>query len=204
MIGIINYGSGNIQAIANIYHRLNISFKIMEKPSQLHEASKLILPGVGAFDETMQRLDSSGMREALEKKVMEEKIPIIGVCVGMQIMAKKSEEGVLDGLGWIDGNVKKIKTATLQQKPHLPHLGWDTIQPLRESPLFDHIDLDKGFYFLHSFCFFCSKAEDVLASTDYGEEFASAVNVQNIYGVQFHPEKSHKNGIELLKNFASL
>lgn len=204
MIGIINYGSGNIQAIANIYHRLNIPCTIMDTPEQLAVADKLILPGVGAFDETMRRLDHSCMREVLDQRVLNDHVPIIGVCVGMQIMAERSDEGLLPGLGWIKGEVKRINTAALVNKPHLPHLGWDAIEQMRPSPLLDEIDPEKGFYFLHSYCFFCTNPEDVLARTTYSDEFASAVNAGNVYGVQFHPEKSHSNGIQIFKNFARL
>lgn len=204
MITIINYGSGNINAIGNIYNRLNIPFKIANSPQDVAGAEKIILPGVGAFDETISILDKSGFRSVLDKEVLENKVPVIGVCVGMQILAESSEEGALPGLGWIKGKVKKIDSSLLKSKPKIPHLGWNSIKITRNSILFDRIDEELGFYFLHSYYFDCSYEEDILATTYYGKEFASAVNHSNIFGVQFHPEKSHQNGVNLLKNFAKL
>jgi glutamine amidotransferase len=204
MIGIVNYGSGNIQAIANIYSRLNIPTKIITEPSELHEADKLILPGVGAFDETMKQLIGSGLKEELDKLVLHEKKPILGICVGMQIMAESSEEGTLDGLGWIKGRVKKFDISWFKQKPYLPHMGWNTIIPKTGHPIFSNLDAEQGFYFVHSYYFECADDSNILATSDYGIEFSSAVYNNNIYGMQFHPEKSHTNGIQLLENFAKL
>ena len=204
MIGIVNYGSGNIQAIANIYSRLNIPTKIITEPSELHEADKLILPGVGAFDETMKQLIGSGLKEELDKLVLHEKKPILGICVGMQIMAESSEEGTLDGLGWIKGRVKKFDISWFKQKPYLPHMGWNTITPKIEHPIFLNLDPEQGFYFVHSYYFEFADDSNILATSDYGIEFSSAVYYNNIYGMQFHPEKSHTNGIQLLENFAKL
>lgn len=204
MIAIINYGSGNIQAIANIYHKLNVPYFITNKVEELANATKLVLPGVGAFDEVMLRLNESGLRETLDEMVLVKKIPAIGVCVGMQILAKSSEEGVVKGLGWIDGTVKKIDVTNLKHKPHLPHMGWNVAKPTRQSPLLTDLDIEKGFYFLHSYCFHCNNPNDALMTTTYGEEIISAVNHENTYGMQFHPEKSHHNGIQIFKNFANL
>jgi glutamine amidotransferase len=204
MITIVNYGSGNIKAIGNIYERLRIPFKIANEPEEIKNAEKILLPGVGAFDETISMLDESGFRLILDHAVLINKIPVLGICVGMQVLAKKSEEGSLPGLGWIDGEVKKIDKSLLLNKPKLPHLGWNTIKIERKSPLFNEINEDDGFYFLHSYHFQCNSKEDILTTTFYGGEFASSVNKNNIYGVQFHPEKSHQNGIQLLKNFAQL
>ncbi|NJO88261.1 MAG: imidazole glycerol phosphate synthase subunit HisH [Chloroflexia bacterium] len=204
MIVIINYGSGNIQAIANIYHKLNIPHIISDKIEDLKRASKLVLPGVGAFDEVMNQLNESGLRETLDEMVLVKKTPVIGVCVGMQILAKSSEEGIVAGLGWIDGTVKKVNVKNLTHKPHLPHMGWNVARPSRQNPVIEGLDLDKGFYFLHSFCFHCHNPNDALMTTEYGETIISAVNHENVYGMQFHPEKSHNNGIQIFKNFANL
>jgi glutamine amidotransferase len=204
MIAIINYGSGNLQAIANIFHKLNIAHKITNEKSVLLEADKLVLPGVGAFDEVMGQVNKSGLRDTLDEMVLHLKKPVIGICVGMQILAKSSDEGELEGLGWIDGVVKKMDTKNLTFKPHLPHMGWNIAKPMRENQILKNIDIEKGFYFLHSYCFYCNNNDDILMTTEYGELITSAVNHNNIYGMQFHPEKSHYNGIQIFKNFSNL
>lgn len=204
MITIIDYGSGNISAIGNIYEKLNIAFKIARTPEDVEGSQKLFLPGVGAFDETIAKLDETGFRKVLDKEVLENKIPIIGICVGMQILAESSEEGILPGLGYIKGTVKKLDASVLRAKPKLPHLGWNLVDVLKPNPVFSDIDHEIGFYFLHTYYFECTNSEDVLATTNYGVDFASAVNHENIYGMQFHPEKSHHNGVKLLQNFARI
>ena len=204
MIGIINYGSGNVNAIATMHSRLNIPFELVSNSDDLIRCDKLILPGVGDFDETMRLLIGSGLKEALDKSVLIDKIPIIGFCVGMQIMSNRSEEGSGAGFGWIDGEVKKIDKNTLKSKPHLPHMGWNTVKPVVAHPLLDNIVFDKGFYFLHSYYFHCSNPNDTIATTDYGHVFPTVINRENIYGIQFHPEKSHDNGIQIFQNFSQL
>lgn len=204
MITIVNYGSGNIRAIANIYKRLNVAVSIASTPDELHSADKIILPGVGAFDQAIKCLNESGMKGILNELVIEKKKPVLGICVGMQILANSSEEGVLDGLGWIDGEVKKFDISNFTQKTHLPHMGWNDVLPVKTSKLFVNLENDALFYFLHSYYFSCSDENDVLAVTDYGGKFTSAVNSENVFGVQFHPEKSHQWGIQLLKNFGEL
>ncbi len=204
MITIINYGSGNINAIGNIYERLKVPFKVANSPDEVLGAEKIILPGVGAFDETISMLDESGFRSVLDEEVLGNKVPVIGICVGMQILAKSSEEGSLPGLGWIDGVVKKIDKSLLAIKPRIPHLGWNSVETTRNSSLFNGINEEEGFYFLHSYYFECNNENDVLSKTFYGKSFASSVNNNNIYGVQFHPEKSHSNGVQLLHNFSKI
>jgi len=203
MISIINYGSGNIRAIGNIYDRLRIPYSVAETPDQIEHAEKIILPGVGAFDEAMSKLNDSGLKEALDRKVLVEKKTVLGICVGMQILAKESEEGKLPGLGWIDAVVKKFDVNKIPQVPKLPHLGWNSVTAQKPSILLNNIDPENGFYFIHTYYFACNYSQDILATTFYGEDFVSAVNANNIYGTQFHPEKSHSNGVELLKNFAT-
>lgn len=203
MIGIVDYGSGNVEAIATIYKNLNLRCKIISDPQELDDADKLILPGVGAFDATMQQLLSSGLKEKLDQLVLIEKKPVLGICVGMQILAESSEEGKLRGLGWIPGKVKKFDVSTFVHKPYLPHMGWNSVIPIQNN-VFNEIDNTIGFYFVHSYYFECSDKEHVLGISNYGGEFSSAVHKENVYGVQFHPEKSHSNGVRLLKNFAAL
>ena len=204
MIAIVNYGSGNIQALGNIYRRLEVPFVVAAAPDELRGADKVILPGVGAFDQAMNELDGSGMRQALDRWVLEEKRPILGICVGMQLLAKSSEEGQSKGLGWIDAEVKRFDHETFGKATRLPHMGWNTAEPAKDDPLFGGITPHNGFYFLHSYYVACHDPADQLAATDYGTTFTSAVRKGNVYGVQFHPEKSHQNGVQLLRNFASL
>ncbi|MCK9627005.1 MAG: imidazole glycerol phosphate synthase subunit HisH [Bacteroidales bacterium] len=204
MITILDYGSGNINAIKNIYERLNIPFEFATVKEQIIEADHIILPGVGAFDETIFTLQEKGFTDVLNKKVFEEKVPILGICVGMQMLADSSEEGTLNGLGWIHGKVKKFDKNLIPSKPKIPHLGWNSIKITRDCPLFKDIDPEVGFYFVHSYYYECADKSNVICNTEYGQLFHSAVNHDNIYGVQFHPEKSHDNGIQLLKNFANL
>ncbi len=204
MITIIDYGLGNIRAFVNVYERLNIEIRIAHKPDEIKGATKIILPGVGAFDHAMTQLNHSGMREELEKQVLINGIPVVGICVGMQMLARSSDEGKLPGLGWIDGIVKLFDASTIPYKTRLPHMGWNTIDPVKNVPLLDGFDSQSRFYFLHSYYFVCNNPDDVIATTSYGIKYASAVAKNNIYGIQFHPEKSHSNGIQLLHNFAKL
>ncbi len=204
MMGIVDYGLGNIHAFADIYKRLNIPAEIVSAPRELRRAEKIILPGVGAFDWAMTRLNQSGLREALEEMVVGRGRPVLGICVGMQIMADRSDEGVLGGLGWIAAEVKKFARDRFAQKTHLPHMGWNDAQPRVKEGLFANFGSEARFYFLHSYYFAPRDPEHVLAVTDYGGPFASGVCRGNIFGVQFHPEKSHQYGIRLLENFARL
>ena len=204
MIGIINYGSGNIQAIATIYKNLNIKYQLITKPNDLEKTNKLVLPGVGAFDATMQQLIDSGLKDKLNELVINKKVPILGICVGLQVMGYGSEEGNLPGLGWIPGKVKKFDQSKIKIKPKLPHMGWNVIEDLKNHPLFKGIDSDFGFYFVHSFYFECENKKNILTTSNYGIEFTSSIYSDNIFGTQFHPEKSHGNGVQLLKNFAEL
>jgi imidazole glycerol-phosphate synthase subunit HisH len=202
MIAIVDYGLGNVHAFTNIYKRLNIAVKVAQRPEDLDDADKIILPGVGSFDWAMTRLEVSGMREKLDNLVVSQLRPVLGVCVGMQMLAKRSDEGDLLGLGWIDAEVKRFSSTHFLSKTHLPHMGWNDVTPVQggifagiESPLF---------YFLHSYYFEPGNQDQVIGITDYNGLFASAVSNGNIYGVQFHPEKSHQCGVQLLKNFAEL
>lgn len=204
MIAIIDYGMGNLKAFANIYRRLQIDHKVVSTAEELRDVDGIILPGVGAFDHAMSRLNDSGLREVLDNSVLIEKIPVIGICVGMQMLAKSSDEGVLPGLGWVDGVVRKMVLPDGQKKLPLPHMGWNKVNQTISHPLFDEIQQDGTFYFLHSYYFECGNSDDIMALAHYGENFACVVHSQNIYGIQCHPEKSHHNGVSLLENFANL
>ena len=204
MITIIDYGVGNIKAFYNIYSKLSVNVKIAQKPEDLFSATKLILPGVGHFDYAMKRFSESGMLNVVDEMVMNHNIPILGICVGMQMLAKTSEEGVMPGLGWIDATVKRIDADLLTQTTRLPHMGWNDFSVKIKNPLLKNLDLNSRFYFLHSYYFEPNLASDVIAFSNYGKEFTCVVNHKNIFGVQFHPEKSHHYGIQLLNNFANI
>lgn len=204
MIVIVDYGLGNIQAFANIYKRLDISVTFARSADDLVNATHIVLPGVGAFDWAMERLNGSGMRGALDRLVLEEKRPVLGICVGMQMMARRSDEGTAAGLGWFDADVRRFDESRIQGKTRLPHMGWNDVAPMSEQDLFNDLGDSARFYFLHSYYFAPHDPADVLATADYGDRFACAVRRGNVYGVQFHPEKSHGWGVQLLKNFAGL
>jgi glutamine amidotransferase len=204
MIAIIDYGLGNVLAFENIYRRLNIPVSVAKSADDLLGASRLILPGVGSFDYAMKQLDRSGMRTLIETLVLRNKIPILGICVGMQMLANSSDEGALPGLGWINGSVRRFDGLKMPTGCSLPHMGWNDVNPVTTSGLFGGGLGDGRFYFLHSYYFECCHQTNVLATTDYGGVFSSAVRRDNIYGVQFHPEKSHHFGNQLLKNFADI
>jgi glutamine amidotransferase len=203
MIRIIDYGLGNILAFQNMYKRMNVEVAIARQAADLRDASKLILPGVGAFDHAMELLEQSGMRAPLDELVLGKRLPVLGICVGMQILARSSDEGSRPGLGWLDARVRHF--TTLQPEGLLiPHMGWNDVTPVSDSKLFTELTDAARFYFLHSFYFHCERQQDVAAVSSYGGDFSSAVQAGNIHGVQFHPEKSHHFGAQLLKNFAEL
>ena len=204
MITIIDYGLGNVLAFVNLFNRLNIPVTVAKTVADFASATRLILPGVGSFDQAMEQLDASGMRATLEQLVIAQRMPVLGICVGMQMMAKRSDEGLLDGLGWIDGTVRKFDLAKLPRGSNLPHMGWNDVAPCAEGGLFKGLEQDARFYFLHSYYFDCAQETNVLAHTDYGPAFHCAVRRDNVYGVQFHPEKSHNFGVQLLSNFAEV
>jgi glutamine amidotransferase len=201
LIGVINYGLGNIQSFLNSYRLLGVKAIQVKNTLELNKCDHLILPGVGSFDAAMIRLKSSKLLDSIEKLVFKEKIPILGVCVGLQIMARKSEEGDKKGLGWLDGEVKLIKKT--KDLP-LPHMGWNTLQIHNyKSQLLKDTD-NKNFYFLHSYCMEMDTNEVIMATADYGKIIVAAVSKNNIHGCQFHPEKSHTSGLIILENFAKL
>ena len=204
MITIVDYGVGNIRAFLNAYARLTIPAETATNAQALRGATKVILPGVGDFDEAMRRLDGSGMRDTLNELVLERRVPVLGVCVGMQMLGRSSEEGVLPGLRWVAGDVRSFRSTSATEPLAVPHMGWNDVRPTPGNPLFNGLEADARFYFLHSFYFQCDHGTDAAATTSYGADFTSAVNSGNIFGVQFHPEKSHHWGTRLLQNFAAL
>ena len=205
MIGIIDYGLGNIKAFENIYRRLSIPVTVLRDESHFVEGiSKLILPGVGAFDHAVSSFTASGMRGITEKKVLSEGLPIIGICVGMQMLAKSSEEGQLSGLGWVDAVVKRFDESRIRSDTHLPHMGWNDVIIDRSSSIFEGVSDRPQFYFLHSYYFACNDRTDIIGEADYGGRFACAIQHNNVFGVQFHPEKSHSPGVRVLENFARM
>jgi glutamine amidotransferase len=204
MIGIINYGSGNVGAIANVYKQLKIPHFVSSDLGELKGAERYILPGVGAFDATMKRLTDSGLVGMLNEQVHRQGKKILGICVGMQILSSSSEEGVLPGLGWIAGRVKKIDASGITAALKLPHMGWNSLILRTNHPLLRSVDMTTGFYFLHNYYFDAEIEGDVLAAVHYGAELPCAVARSNVMGVQFHPEKSHHNGVAIFRNFAAL
>ena len=204
MIVIVDYEIGNVKSIINALKSKNQNYKLSRNSDEIMNADGIILPGVGAFDATMQQLIDSGLRDELNNLVINNKVPILGICVGLQVMGFGSDEGDLQGLGWIPGKVKKFDINKIESKPKLPHMGWNTIKDINNHNLFKGIDNEFGFYFVHSFYFECKSEDNILTTSNYGTDFASSIYSNHIIGTQFHPEKSHGNGILLFKNFAQL
>lgn len=201
MITIVNYGLGNMASIVNMLKRIGFHAIVSSDVSDIIRADKLILPGVGSFDEGIKRLHESDLLPALKNKVMDQKIPVLGICLGMQMFAQRSEEGSLPGLGWIAGDVVRFKFDPSQKNLKIPHMGWNHIQICKKSRLFEDLFYESRFYFVHSYHVVCKNPEDIAARTVHGYEFVCSFERENIAGVQFHPEKSHKFGMKLLKNF---
>jgi len=205
MISIIDYGVGNVQAFLNLFYRLGIDAKRANNAKALNEATHLILPGVGHFDYAMNKLNASGLRDSLEKLVINSQIPILGICVGMQMFAESSDEGDLPGLGWISGNIRAFSENKESSKLPVPHMGWNTLEICKSESLFSKCNEElTEYYFLHSYYFDAKDRSVVSATSNYGFNFDAAVSLKNIYGIQFHPEKSHKWGEKLLENFSKI
>ena len=202
MTCVIDYQTGNVGSILNILKKIGVESKVSSSVGEIKKAERLIFPGVGSFDTGMKNLKQLHLIPILEEKVLKDRTPILGICLGMQLFAQKSEEGILGGLNWIGGEVKKFKFNGSDFK--IPHMGWNNIDIKKQDNLFNNMPKDPRFYFVHSYYFNCSNAENVLATTNYGYEFPSIIKKGNIIGVQFHPEKSHKFGMKLLNNFVKL
>lgn len=203
MIAIINYGMGNLGSVKRKLDRIGISSVITNNQEEVRRADKLILPGVGHFASAVKELKCRSLWDVLNKEVLVSKKPILGICLGMQLMACHSEEGDAKGFGWFDANVVRFSIRdTLNFK--IPHIGWNTIQLEKTDTLFEGLDLQKGFYFVHSYHIMCNDRSDILCTTLYEYSFVSGIHKENIFGLQFHPEKSHDTGEELLKNFVKI
>ena len=205
MISIVDYGVGNAQAFLTLFKALGIHAERANTPESLNGASRLILPGVGHFDHAMQQLNKSGLRPKLEDLVLGLKVPVIGICVGMQMLAEGSEEGTTPGLGWISGQVRAFANNPQSKRLPMPHMGWNDLHPNPNSKIFSQgFDESLKFYFLHSYYFDADNKDDVAATVHYGVDFDAAVSRGHIHGIQCHPEKSHHWGRQLLKNFSEL
>jgi len=204
MIAIVDYGSGNIAAIANIYKQLKVPHIVSGDPQILKEADRYILPGVGAFDTVMEDLTHLGIVDTLKEEVIGKGKKAMGICVGMQILASSSDEGERPGLGWVPGHIRRIDASRINHAPKLPHMGWNSIRPEGEIEMLKGVDIERGFYFLHNYYFDPERDEDVIATVSYGEALACGVRRGNVFGFQFHPEKSHSNGAAIFRNFAEI
>jgi glutamine amidotransferase len=203
VIVVIDYGMGNLGSIMNMLKKVGAEAICSSSIADIERAGKLILPGVGSFDAGMRNLSDFGLISALNHKVVENKAPILGICLGMQLLTKRSEEGDLPGLGWVDAETVRFKFDAIRgARNRVPHMGWNTVEMVKKSWLFDEMFPEPRFYFVHSYHVRCNDETDILTRTLYGYEFVSSLLRGNIAGVQFHPEKSHKFGMKLLSNFA--
>ncbi len=204
MIIIIDYKTGNYGSVLNMLKKIGAEAVISSNILDIKKADKLILSGIGSFDNGMKNLQELGILSILDEKVLESKTPILGICLGMQLFAKKSEEGDLAGLGWIDAKVIKFKFNKNHNNLKVPHMGWNTAELSKRNVLFEDMDEEQRFYFTHSYYMKCNENNDVIATTEHGIKFTSIVQKNNIFGVQFHPEKSHRFGMQLLNNFVKI
>jgi glutamine amidotransferase len=202
MITIVDYGMGNLGSVQNMFKRIGVKSNITANPEEILKAEKIVLPGVGAFDSAVERIDQLNLRIILEQKAQIEKIPFLGICLGMQLLTKSSEEGVLPGLNFIDARTIKFKFENHDLK--VPHMGWNQIYIKNNSSLISDFNNDFRFYFVHSYFVRCTNEKHVLTQTLFGDYFDSIIQNDNIFGSQFHPEKSHKYGMKLFENFAKI
>ncbi len=201
MLVVVDYGIGNLNSVLNLCNRLQVKAMVSQKADDILAADHLILPGVGHFGEAMKNLRQSGLVGVLEKQVFEKNAPLMGLCVGMQLLAKKSEEGNADGLGWIEAEVIRFRFSGSHLR--IPHVGFNTVA-MKQSKLFKYLEPVPRFYFTHSYHMNCAGENYVIGNTNYGYDFASVVQNKNIFGTQFHPEKSHRFGINLIRGFLEI
>lgn len=202
-IVIVDYGMGNLRSILKVFHKLEIKAVISSQPDDIQRACRIILPGVGHFAVGMKNLRDIGLIDVLNHAVLVKKKPVLGICLGMQLLTNKSEEGHVNGLGWIEAETVKFISAG-KDSPRIPHMGWNSLKIRKQSCLMQGLGPDSLFYFVHSYHVQCQRDNDVLSTTHYGITFTSSVERENIFGTQFHPEKSHTNGIRLLENFCNI
>lgn len=198
---IVDYGMGNVGSVLNMFKRIGVEAEISADLQQIADAKKILLPGVGAFDHAMRRIVDAGFKEVLDKKALVDKVPILGICLGMQLLTRGSEEGVLPGLGWIAADTIKFPPMPGLK---VPHMGWNQVKPVTPCLLTAGLPEESRYYFVHSYHVKADKDENSILRTTYGLEFDSGIHADNIYGTQFHPEKSHRFGMELLKNFSRI
>jgi glutamine amidotransferase len=206
MITVIDYGMGNLGSVLNMLKKVGASARSSSEPDVLMNSEALVLPGVGAFDAGMENLAKRGLVEILNDLVLVQKRPILGICLGVQLFTNRSDEGILPGLGWIDAEAYKFSFSEQSNPLRVPHMGWNEVTPEYSQPILPPISANAAarpyrFYFVHSYYLKCNRKGDILAKTQYGFDFTSAVLKDNILGVQFHPEKSHRFGMTLIKNF---
>ena len=202
MITIVDYGMGNLGSVFNMFKKIGVASKITSDLEEIKTATKLLLPGVGSFDKAMERINTSGIKEVLDQKVLVEETPILGICLGMQLLTNSSEEGIEKGLGYINASTKKFSSQDKKMK--VPHMGWNLVHKSTKSKLTDGFIQESRFYFVHSYYVEVENQENSILKTNYGLEFDSAIQHENVYGAQFHPEKSHKFGMKLLENFSKI
>lgn len=200
MIAILDYGIGNLKSIFNMFKRVSVDSIITSDVDTIKNASKIVLPGVGSFDHGIKSFKNSIFYDTVEREVLEKNKPILGICLGMQLLTNGSEEGYEKGLGWIDADT--VKFDLVDKNLSIPHMGWNNTTPVKKTQLYSELG-ENRFYFVHSYHVICNNNENVLATAEYSQKFTCSIIKNNIYGVQYHPEKSHKYGMQLLKNFSN-
>lgn len=207
MISIIDCETGNLGSVKNMFKHIGVESKIISTPEEVKAAEKIILPGVGSWNNGAQKLRESGLLDVLNERVLKDKVPVLGICLGMQLILDSSEEGALPGLGWIPGEVKKFDFSAPEyqnQKLRIPHMGWNVVDAKKSTYLTEHFEGEVRFYFVHSYHAVVKNQDDILMTSNYGYQFTCAIQKDNIWGVQFHPEKSHKFGMALMKKFSEV
>jgi glutamine amidotransferase len=203
MIIIVDYGMGNLGSVLNMFKKVGAEAKVSSDLNEISKAEKILLPGVGAFDTAMQKINDAGMLEVLSNKALKEKVPILGICLGMQLLTNASEEGMLPGLGWINGKAHGFK-GRIDEKLKIPHMGWNIAHVQQQNLITNGYEGEIRFYFVHSYFVKVEDEQHSMMKSDYGLSFDSAIVHDNIFGAQFHPEKSHKFGMHFFKNFANI